>query len=129
MNPETDCAADAAMRSWPEMTDLADLIQRIERLCGRATSEHPSARLLVEIEDLLAEGYLCALHGDHRLQGLKRRFHELVDEVDAARAAEQLQSVAREQRMVSEATQELRSRLAVMREHWIALGADRLGLA
>jgi hypothetical protein len=86
-------------------------------------------KLLVEIEDLLAEGYVCALRGDRHSQRLQRRFEALVDAVDAAEAAEQLRSVAREQRMVSQATQELRSQLAVMREHWIALGSERLGLA
>src|SRR3954468_15289482 len=122
MDRVTDCEAARSVGWWSDMPDFAQLKDRIDALCARAASDHPNARLLVEIEDLLAEGYLCALHGDRRIQGLKRRFQELVDEADAARAAEQLQSVAREQRMVSEATQELRSRLAVMREHWISLG-------
>src|SRR4051794_13879041 len=109
MDPTADCEPVPVMRSWPEMPDVVQLMHRIDLLCARATSERPSARLLVEIEDLLAEGYVCALHNDHRIQRLKQRFDDLVDEVDAARAVEQVQSVAREQRMVSEATQELRS--------------------
>jgi len=111
------------------MPELDELKQRIDGLCARATSERPNARLLVEIEDLLAEGYLWALHGDHHSQRLQRRFEALVDAVDAAESAEQLRAVAREQRMVSQATHELRSQLAVMRELWIALGSERLGLA
>lgn len=107
------------------MPDFDELKQRIDALCARATSGHPDARLLVEIEDLLAEGYLWALHGDQHSQRLQARFEALVD---AAEAAEQLRSVAREQRKISQATQELRSQLAVMREHWIALGSERLGL-
>jgi transposase-like protein len=111
------------------MPDFDELKQRIAALCARAASGHADAKLLVEIEDRLAEGYVCALRGDRHSQRLQRRFEALVDAVDAAEAAEQLRSVAREQRMVSQATQELRSQLAVMREHWIALGSERLGLA
>jgi hypothetical protein len=129
MRRVTDCDRGRAVRSWPAMRDFADLNQRIDALCARASSEERDARLLVEIEDLLAEGYVCALRGDRHSQRLQRRFEALVDAVDAAEAAEQLRSVAREQRMVSQATQELRSQLAVMREHWIALGSERLGLA
>jgi signal transduction histidine kinase len=111
------------------MPDFAELEQRIEALCARASAEHPDARLLVEIEDLLAEGYICALHADHRSRRLQERFDALVEAVDAAEAAQELQRVAREQRMVSEAAHELRSQLAVMRQHWVALGSERLGLA
>jgi hypothetical protein len=111
------------------MPDYAELRQRIDSLCARATTEQPSARLLVEIEDLLAEGYVSALHGDHCSRRLQKRFDDLVEMVDAAEAAQELQSVVREQRMIGEATQELRAKLAVMREHWVALGSERLGLA
>jgi hypothetical protein len=31
--------------------------------------------------------------------------------------------------MVTDATRRLREQLAVMREHWVALGSERLGLA
>jgi hypothetical protein len=112
----------------PDVPDFVELKQRIESLRARASS-HPDARLLVEIEDLLAEGYLCALHGDHVSRALQQRFEALVHEVDAVEAARELQAVAREQRMISEATRELRSQLAEMREHWVALGSERLGLA
>ncbi len=116
----------------PDMPEFAELKERIDALCARAASNDADARLLVEIEDVLAEGYVFALHGDQRSRRLQKRFDALVEAVDAAeaaQAAEQLRSVAREQRMVSEATEELRSELAVMREYWVALGSDRLGLA
>lgn len=111
------------------MPDFADLKQRIDALCARASSEDRDARLLVEIEELLAEGYICALHGDQRTRALQTRLDELLAYADGADAAHELQSVARERRIVHEATQELRSQLAVMRAHWVALGSDRLGLA
>jgi hypothetical protein len=129
MRRVTDCDRGRAVRSWPAMRDFADLNQRIDALCARASSEERDARLLVEIEDLLAEGYICALHGDHRTRRLQTRLDELLADADAADAAHELQSVARERRMIHEATQELRTRLAVMRSHWVALGSDRLGLA
>src|SRR3954451_25283750 len=126
MGLATDCDAPLAVRSWCNMHDFDDLKQRIEALCARAAAGHPDSRLLVEIEDLLAEGYVCALRGDHRSRRLQRRVEALVE---AAEAGDQLQSVTREQRMVSQATRELRSQLAVMREHGAGIGGERLGLA
>jgi hypothetical protein len=129
MRRVTDCERALAMGSWPAMLNFADLKQRIDVLCARACSEDRDARLLVEIEDLLAEGYICALHGDHRTRRLQLRLDELLAEGDGGDAAHELESIARERRMVHEATQELRSQLDVMRAHWVALGSDRLGLA
>jgi hypothetical protein len=126
MDRATDCDDRRPMGCWPGMPDFADLKARIAALCARASSPQPDARLLVEIEDLLAEGYVCALHGDHLTRRLQNRFEALMDSADGD---EQLRSVAREQRMVAEATRELRAELAVMREHWIALGSERIGLA
>ena len=126
MDPATDCQHRLLVESLTEMPDFADLKRRIDALCARAASEHPNARLLVEIEDLLAEGYMSALHADHRVRRLQRRFDALVASTDGA---DQLPVIAREQRRVAEATRDLRSHLAVMREHWVALGSERLGLA
>ena len=114
------------MECWSRMPDFDDLDARIEALCARATSPHPDARLVVEIEDLLAEGYVCALRGDRLTRNLQLRFEELVDSEESA---EQLRCLAREQRVVTDATRELRAKLATMREHWVALGSKRIGLA
>jgi hypothetical protein len=108
------------------MPDFRELMERIQDLCTRATSGAPDARLLVEIEDLLAEGYVSALRGDHRCRQLRRRIDALVE---SGAAADELQAVAREQRTMAAAAHELRSQLAVMREHWTSLGSDRIGLA
>jgi hypothetical protein len=123
---ETDCDLTAPVRSWPGMPDFAELNQQIERLCRRAIDDGPDTRLLVEIEDLLAEGYVSALRGDHCTRRLRRRLDALLE---AGEEPEQIWSVAREHRAIREATDELRARLAIMREHWIALGSERLGLA
>jgi len=109
------------------MLDFGDLEARIDVLCARASSEHPNARLLVEIEELLAEGYICALRGDHLSRHLQNRFDELIHAVESG--DDELRALAREQRIVSEGTRELRSRLAEMRERWLSLGSERIGLA
>jgi hypothetical protein len=120
----TDCDRLRLAASCSGMPDFADLTARIEALRARCCS--PDARLIAEIEDLLAEGYLCALRGDHHSRRLRARAAELAE--DGA-TPEALRSLAREQRRVAAATRELRARLAVMREHWVALGSERLGLA
>jgi hypothetical protein len=126
MDRATDCDHATLVRSWPRMADFAELNQRIERLCGRAARNRPDARLLVEIEDLLAEGYVFALRGDHCTRRLQQRLDALLESDEEA---EKIRSVAHEHRAIREATDELRSKLAIMREHWITLGSERLGLA
>lgn len=118
-----DCHPTSRVEWFPAMHDFADLERRIDGLCARASSADRDARLLVEIEDLLAEGYVCALHGDHR----SRRLQDAL--LEASASASELQLLAGEQRMVADATRRLREQLAVMREHWVALGSERLGLA
>ena len=122
----TDCESPLPVESWSRMLDFDDLEARIDALCARATSERPSARLLVEIEDLLAEGYICALRGDHLSRHLQDRLDALLH---AAGSGDELRALAHEQRAVSEGTRELRTRLAVMRERWMSLGSQRIGLA
>jgi hypothetical protein len=100
------------------MRDLAELEERMEVLCAQISSERPDTRLLAAMEDLLAEGYVCALRGDHRTRRLQKRFDAAVA---AAHGVEELQAIAREQRMVAEATRDLRSQLAVMHQRWLAL--------
>lgn len=124
MDPTTDCHSRLPMEWLPGVPDFAEFKQRIDALSARARSA-PDARLLVEIEDLLAEGYVCALRGDGRSRWLQRRIDALVASADGSG---ELERIARERRMVVEATRELRSDLARMREDWIALGSDRLGL-
>jgi hypothetical protein len=108
------------------MPDFAELRQRIDALGARASGGQADAGLLAEIEDLLAEGYVCALRGDHHGRRLQTRFEALTEAVGAAEAAQELQTVVREQQMVAEATRELRRELAVMRERWAALGLRTL---
>jgi hypothetical protein len=127
MDRATDCDRRMPVEWLPDVPDFSELRQRIAALTARASSPDPDARLLVEIEDLLAEGYVYALKGDGRSRWLQRRFDALV--ASAADGSGELERVAREHRMVVEATRELRAELARMRDHWVALGSERLGLA
>jgi hypothetical protein len=126
MDRATDCERGLSVEWLPDVPDFTELRQRIDALCDRASSAQPDARLLVEIEDLLAEGYVSALRGDGRSRWLQRRFDALVA---ASGGNAELEQIVREQRTVDAATRELRSELARMREHWVALGSERLGLA
>lgn len=126
MGRATDCQSRLPVEWLPDMPDFSELKKRIDELSARASSARPDARLLVEIEDLLAEGYVCALRGDGRSRWLQRRFDALVASADGSG---ELERIAREQHLVAEATRELRSELARMRQHWVALGSERLGLA
>ncbi len=126
MGRPANCHVASPVESFPAMQDFLDLERRIDRLCARASSADRDARLLVEIEDLLAEGYVCALHGDRTSRRLQMRLDALVE---APTATSELQRLAGEQRKVMDATRRLRGQLAVMREHWVALGSERLGLA
>ena len=111
------------------MGQRADLQRRIDVLYARATSDDPDSRLLVEIEDVLAEGYLCALRGDVRSRQLAKRLEALVGDLEQPGVAAQASTLALEQRATDEATRDLRSRLRAMHECWVRLGSERLGLA
>ena len=119
-----DCRPAAAAACWVGMPDFASLRTRIEVLCARCGS--PDARLIVEMEELLAEGYVCALRGDHLGRRLQGRLDALTD---AGATSEALRPLVHEQRAVAEATRELRAQLAIVHRHWVALGSERLGLA
>ena len=120
----------AAAWNLGDMPDVADLRERIGAACARAASGNPGAGLLADLEALLAEGYICALQGDRARSRLEKRLAALVEASDGEASADEFRAVARGQRAVSEATQQLRADLAVMRAHWAALGGERqLGAA
>jgi hypothetical protein len=119
----TDCDRGAAQPCSSGMPDFASLRTRIDALCAQCAS--PDARLIAEMEELLAEGYVCALKGDHLSRRLRARLDALTD---AGAPSEALRPLAQEQRAIAEATRELRAQLAVMQRQWVALGSERLGL-
>jgi hypothetical protein len=104
------------------MVEDHDLLERIDRLSDRASSEPQGSRLLGEIEDVLAEGYLLALNAEARSRRLAEQAEDLVERLDEPDAARELRRVAAQRRGLDQRTRVLRSQLAVMREHFVRLG-------
>ena len=104
------------------MNELADLPERIDRLCSRASTVRRDERLLSEMEDLLAEGYLAALRGEACSRRLSARLERLIETLDEPGSALEVRRVALEQRSLDIRVRELRARLAVMRDQFARLG-------
>ena len=104
------------------MVEDDDLLERIGRLSDRASTEPEDTRLLAEIEDVLAEGYLIAMNAESRSRRLAERAEVLVDRLDDPGAALELRRLSAQRRGLEQRTRLLRSHLAVMREHFIRLG-------
>jgi hypothetical protein len=94
------------------MDRLADIEQRIDRMC-----EHASAGLVdvtpSDVQDLLDEGYIYALKAD----AMARRLHARLDEClgDAEGRADEARRIAREKRALERSTRRLRGRLQRLR--------------
>jgi hypothetical protein len=104
------------------MIEMADLPRRIERICSRASGASADERLLSEMEDLLAEGYLVALTGDARSRQLGARLEQLLETLDEPDSAREARRIALQKRSLDRRVDDLRSRLAVMREQFARLG-------
>jgi uncharacterized coiled-coil protein SlyX len=104
------------------MAGFSELATRIETLSSRAAGVREDARLLVEIEDVLAEGYIEALKGEAKSRRLAERLERLVAMVEEPGTAVEIRSLALERRSLDARIGELRAQLAVMRKHFIRLG-------
>lgn len=104
------------------MADFDELIKRLERLCSRAEGALEDARLLSEIEDVLAEGYIQALNGEARSRQLGERLGRLAEAPDRPGAAAEVRKVAVQQRSLDRRSVKLRAHLSGLREHFIRLG-------
>jgi hypothetical protein len=104
------------------MAEDHELLERIGRLSERASSGSEGSRLLAEIEDVLAEGYLIALNAEARSRRLAERAETLVEQLDEPDAALELRRLSAQRRGLEQRTRMLRSHLAVMREHFVRLG-------
>ena len=107
------------------MPEYTELLERIGRLSTRASSASEDARLLSEIEDVLAEGYLEAMSGEARSRRLSDRMNVLVERLDEPDAAVEARRLALQRRTLDQRVRDLRTQLAIMREHFIRLGGDR----
>ena len=104
------------------MPEFTDLLERIDRLSSRASAAPDDARLLSQIEDVLAEGYVEALSGEARSRRLGRRVDALVERLDEPDAAVEARRLALQRRTLDQRVRALRERLAIMREHFVRLG-------
>jgi hypothetical protein len=105
------------------MAESMDLATRIERLSSRASKERSSDRLLGEIEDLLAVGYLEALGEEARSRRLAERLERLAESLDEQEVALEIRRIAVQKRRVDAEVTDLRDRLGVLREQFVRLRA------
>jgi hypothetical protein len=104
------------------MREPGDLVTRIDRLCSRA-AEPSDERLLGDMEDLLAEGYLEALSREARSRRLAERLERLVEILDQPEAAVEIRRIVPQKRGLDAQVALLRERLGVMREQFAQLRA------
>jgi hypothetical protein len=104
------------------MAGFSELRTRIETLSSRAAGVREDARLLVEIEDVLAEGYIEALKGEAKSRRLAERLERLVATIEEPGVAVEIRSLALERRLLDASIGELRAQLADMRKHFVRLG-------
>lgn len=108
-----------------EMGELADLLARIEAVCSRASGRGRDERLAAEIEDLLAEGYIEALRAESRSLRLRARLEQLADTIEQPDDAIEARRIALERLTIDRRVSVLRSRLQVMRTHFVRLSGGR----
>jgi hypothetical protein len=107
------------------MAGFSELATRIDALSARAAGAREDARLLVEIEDVLAEGYIEALRGEAQSRRLAERLERLTETIEEPGMAVEFRSLALERRSLDARIGELRAQLSVMREHFIRLGGGQ----
>ena len=104
------------------MSEMTDLLRRIDVLSSRAATGSGDARLLAEMEDLFAEGYVHAMTREARSRRLTTRLERLLSNLDEPDAATEARRLARQRRTLDQSVTVLRSRLAVMREQFVRSG-------
>jgi hypothetical protein len=105
------------------MAESIDIAARIARLSSRASKAPSSDRLLGEMEDLLAVGYLEALTEEARSRRLADRLARLAENLDEQEAALEIRRIAAQKRGVDAKVTVLRDRLGVLREQFVQLRA------
>lgn len=107
------------------MSEQADLHRRFDALSSRAREGVADERVLSQMEDLLAEGYVGALAGEARSRRLEQRLEMLLPEMEEPAVAKEARRLALQRRTLDEAVRELRAELARMREEFVARGGGR----
>jgi hypothetical protein len=108
------------------MAGFSELATRIDRLSSRAAGVREDARLLVEIEDVLAEGYIEALRGEAKSRRLAERLERLVAMIEDPGMAVEVRSLALERRSLDARIAELRAQLSDLRKHFVRLGGGHI---
>ena len=101
------------------MREFADIEARIVRLGSSAWFDRDDARMVAEIGDVLALGYLSILEADARCRRLARRIERLVSDVDLdvdnPGGADEIGRLNSERFAIEDAAGRLRGRLAMVR--------------
>jgi hypothetical protein len=105
------------------MATYSRLAARIESLSSRTAGAGDEQRLLSEIEDVLAEGYIEALSGEAQCARLGERLERLVGVIEEPGVAEEVRRLVLERRSLEARIKELRALLSALRQHFIRLGA------
>ena len=103
------------------MTELNDLLERIERLSARAAAAGGDPALLSALEDVLAEGYVLALSEEADRRRVTERLELLVETLHEPGAAVEARRLAMQRRTLDVRITTLRERLSIVREHFIRL--------
>lgn len=101
------------------------LLEQIDALVARAARSRGDGELLVEIEDVLSEGYSVALSGEARMVRLEEELDSLLNSGEKRRARE-LRTLLTEHRATERSVATLRSMLARLHHEFVALGGARL---
>jgi hypothetical protein len=97
------------------MDGFAQIEQRIERLCARASSGEFDERLAAELDDVLEHGYLYALRADAAARRLHERLTRLLSGAGAQSAAGEVSRLTAEKQQLEETAHRLRERLTLTR--------------
>jgi len=107
------------------MAEYAELLERIDSLAARAETRRADDRLLSEIEDVLAEGYMAALTEEARSRRMGAQLDRLVETLDEPGAAVEARRLAVQRRTLNQRTSTLRMRLNAIREQFVRLGGGQ----
>jgi hypothetical protein len=107
------------------MAHHGDLLQRIDDLSARAASPPADPELLSAIEDVLAEGYMCALTEEAESRRMGSRLDRLVETLDEPGVAMEARRLALQRRSLDHRIDTLRARLTTIREQFVRLGGGQ----
>jgi hypothetical protein len=103
-----------------------ELQARIDELAARAVAGEDDPALVRRIEDVLAQGYAEALQLDAQRRRLDRQMDELAESLTDMETLRCLRRLALQARTLDGHARELRARLSVLRERFVALGGTQL---